>query len=236
VVRFLTLKFFSRNRLMRVVIWQIQNTEIVRMRTRFATRACILLCLAVFAAIAYGVNSPAANRDPALPAFEFHREGAATPEDAAKAMFHGIAKESPNDFVRHLLLGVCDGPIGTLQNFAECLHETKFSRNGISLSVYDLPKGLDTEKPVRIVATQAFDGENEQVKALQFELLSTFYGERFACVDVAAEGGDGLEYQTRLVVAEVNDRWYAMPRGRSAKSFYEIADAMQIAADPEEAK
>ncbi|MCA9028855.1 MAG: hypothetical protein KDA86_26870 [Planctomycetaceae bacterium] len=196
------------------------------MKSRFVTPAGILLGLAAFAAIAYGVNSPATSPDPALPAFEFHREGAASPEDAAKAMFLGIAKESPNDFVRHLLIGVCDGPIGTLQNFAECLHETKFIRNGISLTVYDLPKGIDTRKPIRIVATQAFDGENEQVKALRFEMLSTFYGDSFACVDVAAEGGDGLEYQTRFVVAKQNDRWYAMPRCRSAMSFYKIADAM----------
>jgi len=206
------------------------------MNNRFVTNAGILLCLAVFAAIAYGVNSPATSPDTALPAFEFHREGAASPEDAAKAMFRGIAMESPNDFVRHLLLGVCDGPIGTLQNFAECLHETKFSRNELSFTVYDLPKGIDTRKPVRIVAAQAFDGEDEQVKALQFQILSTFYGERFVCVDVAAEGGDGLEYQTRIVVAEQNNRWHAMPRCRSAKSFYGIADALQMATDSGKAK
>jgi hypothetical protein len=143
-------------------------------------------------------------------------------------MFRGIALESPKDFVRHLLLGVCDGSIGTLQNFAECLHETKFSRNQLSFTVYDLPKGVDSRKPVRIVASRAFDREDEKVKALQFQMLSTFYGERFVCVDVAAEGYDGLEYQTRLVVAELDSRWYAMPRCRSAKSFYEIADAMHI--------
>lgn len=198
------------------------------MKPHFVPHAVIVLCLAVFAAIAYGVNSPVTSPDPALPAFEFHREGAASPEDAAKAMFLGIAKESPNDFVRHLLLGVCDGPIGTLQNFAECLHATRFIRGEQSLTVYDLPKGIDTRKPIRIVATQAFDVEDEQVKALQFEIYGTFYGKRFVCVDVAAEGGDGLNYQTRLVVAEQDNRWYAMPRCRSGKSFYEIADAMQL--------
>lgn len=206
------------------------------MKPHFVPHAVIGLCLAVFAAIAYGVNSPVTSPDPVLPAFEFHRKGAASPEDAAKAMFIGIAKESPKDFVRHLLLGVCDGPIGTLQKFAECLHATKFIRNEQSLTVYDLPKGIDTRKPIRIVATQAFDGEDEQVKALQFEMISTFYGKRFVCVDVAAEGGDGLNYQTRLVVAEQNNRWYAMPRCRSGKSFYEIADRMQIATDAGKAK
>jgi hypothetical protein len=207
------------------------------MKSRLVTHAGILLGLAAFAAIAYGVNSPATSPDPALPAFEFHREGASSPEDAAKAMFLGIAKESPKDFVRHLLIGVCDGPIGTLQNFAECLHETKFIRNEHSLTVYDLPKGIDTRKSIRIVATQAFDGENEQVKALQFEILGTFYGERFACVDVAAEGYDGREYQTRIVVAQVGDGWYAMPRCRSAQSFYAIADAMRLTpAEPKKAK
>lgn len=218
------------------VIWQALNTEIDRMKNCLLTSGGILLCLAVVAAIAYGVNSPVASPDPALPAFEFHREGADSPEDAAKAMFLGIAKESPNDFVRHVLLGVCDGPIGTLQNFAECLHETKFIRNEQSLTVYDLPKGIDTRKPIHIVAIQAFDVEDEKVKALWFEMPGTFYGKRFVCVDVAAEGGDGLNYQTRLVVAEQNDRWYAMPRCRSGKSFYEIADRMQIATDVGEAK
>lgn len=60
-------------------------------------------------------------------------------------------------------------------------------------------------------------------------MASTYYGERFACVEVAAEGYDGLEYQARIVVAQVEGGWYAMPRCRSAKSFYEIADAMQLA-------
>jgi hypothetical protein len=78
------------------------------MKSRCLTNASLLLCLAVFAAIAYGVNLPA-SPDPALPAFEFHREGAASPEDAATAMFRGIAMESPKYFVQHLLLGVCDG-------------------------------------------------------------------------------------------------------------------------------
>jgi hypothetical protein len=210
------------------VIWQIHDTESVRMKPHFVPHAVIVPCLAVFAAIAYGVNSPVTSPDPALPAFEFHRAGAASPEDAAKAMFLGIAKESPNDFVRHVLLGVCDGPIGTLQNFAECWHATRFNRGEQSLTVYDLPKGIDTRKRIRIVATQAFDAEDEQVKALQFEIYSTFYGKRFVCVDVVAEGGDGLNYETRLVVAEQNNRWYAMPRCRSGKSFYEIADAMQL--------
>jgi hypothetical protein len=205
------------------------------MKSRCLTNASLLLCLAVFAAIAYGVNLPA-SPDPALPAFEFHREGAASPEDAATAMFRGIAMESPKYFVQHLLLGVCDGSIGTLQNFAECLHETRFSRNELSFTVYNLPKGIDTRKPVRIVASQAFDGEDEQVKALQFQMLSTFYGETFVCVDVAAEGYDGLEYRTRLVVAELDSHWYAMPRCRSAKSFYEIADAMHMATDSGKAK
>jgi hypothetical protein len=32
----------------------------------------------------------------------------------------------------------------------------------------------------------------------------------------------------RIVVTRVGDRWYAIPRCGSSKSFYEIADAMRL--------
>ena len=198
------------------------------MNSRRFTIACTLIAVGVVAMISYTVNSQAAISNRSLAPFEFDREGATNPEDAATTLFRGCASESPKHFVRHLLLGVCDGPIDTLQKFAESLHGTKFSHGEDSFTVYDLPKGINTNKPIHVIARDAFDSEDKQVAALQFQMLSTYYGEKFMCVDVAAEGYDGLEYQARIVVAQVQDRWYAIPRCRSAKSFYEIADAMRL--------
>ncbi len=198
------------------------------MNSRHFTIACTLMAVGVVATISYGVTSRAAIADPALPPFEFDREGATSPEDAATTLFRGCAAKSPKHFVRHLLLGVCDGPINTLQKFAECLHRTKFSHGEDSYTVYDLPKGIDAKKPIRVIASDDLFSQGKQVAALRFQMMSTYYGEKFMCVDVAAKGYDGLEYQTRIVVAQVDDRWYSIPRCRSAMSFYEIADAMRL--------
>lgn len=202
------------------------------MNKRSATVAFTLVAAGFVAAIAYGFKAPARNLSPPLAPFEFHREAAASPEAAAESLFRGVATESPTHFVHHLLLGVCDGPIDTLQKFAECLHVAEFRHGDDSYSFYDLRedrKGIDPRKPVRVVAIEQFDSEDPQVAALQWQMLGTYYGQVFACVDVAADGYDGLEYQTRIVVAQVEDGWYAMPRCSSARSFYEIADAMRIA-------
>jgi hypothetical protein len=165
-----------------------------------------------------------------LPPFEFRRSGAASPEDAAEAMFRACATRSPAHFVQHLLLGVCDGPIATLNKYAECLHSTRFRHGEDSLTFYDFAfnKRINPKKPFRAIATQDFDRESKEVAKLKFQMVSTYYGERFKSVDVAAESYDGLEYQTRIVVARVRNRWYAMPRCGSSKSFYEIADAMSL--------
>lgn len=198
-------------------------------RRRF-TIACTLITLGVGAAILYNANFQAASAKPSdasLAPFAFDIAGAASPEDAATALFLGSAKESPKHFVRHLLLGVCDGPIDTLQKFAECLHTTKFHTGDESYTFYDLPKGLDKDT-VRVVASREFDSQDEDVAALRLQALSTYYGEKFRSVDVAADGYDGREYRTRVVVAMVQDRWYAIPRCRSSQSFYAIADAMQL--------
>ncbi len=198
------------------------------MTSRRFTIACTLIVVAGVAAVSYAVSPQALISDPALPPFEFHREAATNPEDAATTLFHGIAAGSPNHFVRHLLLGVCDGPIATLQKFAECLHRTQFRRGDATFTFFDLPKGINTKKPLRVIASHDFDPDDKQVAALQFEMMSTYYGKRFMYVDVAAEGYDGLDYHTRIVVAQVGEGWYAIPRCRSSKSFYDIADAMQL--------
>lgn len=194
------------------------------------TVACTLVVLGVAAAVASGVQAPAANSDPALPPFEFHRSGAATPEAAAESMFRAYALRSPKDFTQHLLLGVCDGPIATLQKFAESLHATQFTHGDESFTVYDLPKAIDRKQPMRTIASAEFDRNDKQVAALKLEAVSTYYGKIFRSVDVAGTSYDGRAYQTRIVVAQVNGRWYAMPRCRSARSFYAIADTMELKA------
>ena len=202
------------------------------MRQRFATVAYTLVAAGLVAAIAYGFNTSTIKAKPSLGTFEFHREAAPSPEVAAETLFRGVATESPTHFVQHLLLGVCDGHIDTLQKFAECLHETEFSHGADSFSFYDLRnhrKGINPKKPMRVVALKHFDTNDKQVAALESQMISTYYAQTFACVDVAGEGYDGLEYQTRIVVAQIDGSWYAMPRCRSAQSFYDIADMMRIA-------
>lgn len=200
------------------------------MKRQSVTLGCTLFATISAAAIAYGFQAKSIIGDqPALAAFEFHRVSAATPEDAAKVMFRGVASESPSHFVQHLLIGVCDGPIDTLQKFAESMHETRFNRENESFSFYelrDLRKGIDYKAKVRASGTKHFNPDDATVAALQTQMLSTYYGESFAKVDVAANGYDGREYQTRIVVAKIGGRWFAMPRCRSASSFYKIADAM----------
>lgn len=203
------------------------------MKRLLAVLACFVTSTGLIAALAYGLNTPAPSPNTSLAAFEFHRKAASSPEAAAEILFRGVATESPQHFVQHLLLGVCDNNIDTLQKFAESLHETKFNHEGDSFTFYDLResrRGINPKKPTRVVAVAPFDTADERVKALDSQMMSTYYAKTFACVVVAGEGYDGLEYQTRIVAAQLDGGWYAMPRGRSARSFYEIADAMAIAA------
>ncbi|MBT5018692.1 hypothetical protein OAF42_01020 [Planctomicrobium sp.] len=199
------------------------------MRKCTFTIACTLVAAAFFSVFANNVNSQTTDAVPHLAPFEFHRKGAASPAEAAKVFFRGVATDSPKHFVQHLLLGVCDGPIDTLQKFAECLHVTEFKDGDDSFTFYELretQKGINYKKPSRVILTKQFNSEDKEVAALQFEMLSTYYGEGFMAVDVAAEGYDGREYQTRIVVAQLGDYWFSIPRCRSSKNFYAIADAM----------
>lgn len=185
------------------------------MNSRCFAIASTLVFLGVVAAFSPDVNSQAADPDPALPSFEFHREGATNPEDAAKAMFRGCAKKSPKDFVQHMLLGTCDGPISTLQKFAECLHSTKFKTGAEPYAVYDLPVGKNgglKNDTIRIVASGVFPTDEKVAAVISGEAFHSYYGEEFRFVDVAADGSDGREYRSRVVVAAIKDRWYAMPK------------------------
>jgi hypothetical protein len=162
-----------------------------------------------------------------LSPLQLESEGVASPEDAAMSHIRACMTRSPRLFSQNLLLGVCDGSISTINKYAECLHLTTFDNGEDAFTVYDLPFNLLQEETVRAGATQAFDTEDEGVASLlMFAGVSTYYGEEFMCVDVSAADPDGVEYRTRIVVALVKDRWYAMPRCRSAHEFYEIADAM----------
>ncbi|MBX3440106.1 MAG: hypothetical protein KF861_21630 [Planctomycetaceae bacterium] len=213
---------------------------------------CTLILLGVGTAIAYTLNAQAPitnrslasrseNADPVddgrmrddieLISFEFQREGAATPEVAAETLCRACATASPTYFIQHQLVGVCEEPINTLQIFAECLHSTKFRHGEESFTVYDFPpgKGIDRKKTFRTIASQDFDLNNEEVeRRMRFQAASTYSGRQFKSIDVVAESYDGLEYRTRIVVARVNDRWYAMPRCHRSAAFYEIADAMGL--------
>ncbi|HEV7280136.1 MAG TPA: hypothetical protein VGN57_07990 [Pirellulaceae bacterium] len=191
-----------------------------------------LLCMLVAVSLAPVLSKRAiaqeAVADPALPPFIFHREGADSSEAAATTLFRACAMRSPAHFVQHLNLGVCDGPIDTLQTFAEFLHTAEFRHGEDSFTVYDLPRQINSKQPNSAIATQEFDRGDKQVAALQFQAVSTHYGEKFESVDVVGKSYDGLEYRMRIVTALVRGRWYAIPRCRSSKSFYEIADAMPL--------
>lgn len=201
------------------------------MKWRFLSTICLFCTTAVVTATVYGFQPPAVVINPALPAFEFRQQRADNPEAAALALFRGVATASPAHFVQHLLVGVCDGPNSTLQKFAESLHTTEFHHGDDTFTYYDLReqnKGIYSKKPMRVIGTAEFDLQDKQVVALKFEAVSTYGGDKFMAVDVEGQDYDGRALTTRLVVAEVNGHWYAIPRCRSARSFYKIADAMQI--------
>ncbi|MGB7325786.1 MAG: hypothetical protein WBD31_13005 [Rubripirellula sp.] len=198
------------------------------MNRRLYSAACTMMAAIAIVTTTYKVRTSAATVEPQLAAFTFDREGAASPDAAAIALLRGCALRSPKDFVRHLLLGVCDGPIGTLQKFAECLHVTQFSHGEETFTVYELPKQINHDRPIRVIAKMDFDPDDKRVEALSTQMMSTYYGQAFMCVDVAAEGYDRRQYQSRVVVAQLGDQWFAIPRCRSAISFYEIADSMEL--------
>jgi hypothetical protein len=214
-------------------------TETFHMSNRYFTNISVFLTLGVVVAISLGADLKTVAPDPMLPPFAFHRSGATVPEDAAKALFHGCARTSIKDFVQHLHLATCDGPNGTIQKFAECLHTTKFSTGDESHSIYDLLIAKDggfKSDTTRIVASSEFPTDKKTAAVISTG-IDTYYGENFRAVVVAADGFEGREYRTRIVVAVTKEGWFAIPRCRSSKAFYDIADAMpEIASTAETAK
>ena len=218
------------------------------MKNRLVTVVCVVAAIGLAGAFAFALNTYTSPDGQVLAPFEFRREAASTPEAAAQSLFLGVATASPRDFVQHLLLGVCYNEIDVLQDFAESMHATQFRHDDEAFAYYEMREkqhlsGTETTRlinrknPLRVIASAAFDSSDPQVKALELEAASTYSGARFVSVDVAGVGSDGLEYQTRVVVAQVSDGWYAIPRCQSSRNFYKIADAMSLArAEAKEAK
>ena len=153
-------------------------------------------------------------------------EGAKSPERAAVAMAAGMTERSPRKFLQHLCLGVCDGPISTLNKYAECMHQKHLADETGTHSIYDLPSRI-IEDTQEAIDTQAFDSQDPRVVKLAGEMLSTYYGEEFYCVWISAKSRSKKQYIFRVVVTRVGDKWFAIPRCGSSISFYEIADSMQ---------
>lgn len=213
------------------------------MKRHLVTVACAVAAIGFVGVFAFPYSASTAPSGQSLAPFVFRPEGATSPEAAAQAMFLGVATASPRDFGKHLLLGACNNEVDVLNRYAESLRLTRFSHQGEAFTYYDLRDERDDngrlrlinrQKPLRVIATESFDSTDPRVTALSLEAAGTYAGERFVSVDVAGMGHyDGLEYQSRVVVAQVGSRWYAIPRCASSKSFYAIADAMQLASTEE---
>ena len=145
-----------------------------------------------------------------------------TPQAAATAMLQAIATKNHHLFVQARMLGVCEGKNDWPPRFAETLHTAKFSSPGGGqgdLSVFDMPRRLRSNT-VRVVSKQ-------ELTVPGWVGVSSYYGEQFAAYDMAIDNYDGVEFRTRLVVARVGEKWFAIPR-RSQCSVYQIADALTV--------
>ncbi len=207
------------------------------MYPRVVTWVCSLASIGLMCVWVDAWRSAMTDTEQVLKPFEFRREAASTPEMAAQAMFLGVATASPQDFVKHLLLGACNNEVDVLRTFAESLHETPIRHEGETSTWFQLQERpdatgklgvIDREQPVRVISSLPFDSGDAKVRALSLEAASTYSGERFVRVEVAGVGYyDKADYRSCVVVAQVDGGWYAIPRCRNSARFYEIADAMQ---------
>lgn len=154
-------------------------------------------------------------------------EGAGSPEQAAVAMAAGMTEKSPDKFLQHLCLGVCDGPISTINKYDECMHQKYLADESGTYSISDLPSQI-IEGAQEAIETRVFDQEDPRVVKLAGELLSTYYGEEFHCVWLSARSHSKKHYIFRVVVTRVGNKWFAIPRCGSSNRFYDIADSMQL--------
>ena len=161
-------------------------------------------------------------------------DGATSAEAAAVKMFQAGVTRSADRFTEIRLIGVCDGRIDTLRKYAENLYRTTYRNGDKSFTVYDLPKGIKKDT-ARVVASRPFD--DEDMKSLYGQFVSSYYAPECQCFDLEGESYDGVAYRTRIIVAKSSDKWYAIPRCRSSKLFYEVADGMTVtAADSNDGK
>lgn len=208
------------------------------MYPRIVTWVCGLASIGLMGVWLDAWRSAMTNTEQVLEPFEFRREAASTPEMAARAMFLGVATASPQDFVKHLLLGACNNEVDVLCTFAESLHVTPILHEGDTLTWFQLQERpgasgklrvIDREQPVRVISSRPFESGDAKVRALSLEAASTYAGKRFVRVEVAGVGYyDKADYRACVVVAQVDGGWYAIPRCRNSARFYEVADAMQV--------
>ena len=151
--------------------------------------------------------------------------GATNPEEAAVALVTGITERSPQKFLKHLCLGVCDGPISTHKKYSESPHTTKLKAGNVSASVIELASQIQPAS-ANAIHREEFDTTDPRVINLASEMMSTYYGTAFQCVWVSVQTINGVTYETQVVVTRKNDLWYCIPACKSSKSFYAIAEDM----------
>lgn len=178
-------------------------------RFRLATLLGFITCVAIGMAIYHSLTQQALR-------------GHATPEAAATAMIRAISTKNHKLFVRTRLLGVCEGQNDWPSRYAESLHTTKFSNPSGAMTVFDMRRRLMADT-VRVVSMN-------KMNVPSWFGASSYYGERFASVDVSIANYDGVEYRSRIVVAEVSDQWFAVPR-RGRCPVYNLADTLPAATD-----
>lgn len=156
-------------------------------------------------------------------------KGTKTPDEAAVEMTRAHLTRSPMLFMENLCLGVCDGPVNSINKYAESLHLTSFSRNSAAVSIYDLPKRGVNFDSIQVNQSKLFDKNDKDIAHLiAISTISTYYGEEFMAMEVQIQNKANEQYTTRVVVTKVNERWFALPRCRSSEAFYKIADTMEF--------
>ena len=151
--------------------------------------------------------------------------GSTNPEEAAVALVTGIIERSPQKFLQHLCLGVCDGPISTQKKYSESTHTTNLKAGNVSASLIEIASQIQPAS-ANAIHREEFDATDPRVINLASEMMSTYYGTAFQCVWVSVQTINGVTYETQVVVASNNDLWYCIPACKSSKSFYAIAEDM----------
>ena len=187
------------------------------MIARFSS-SCILVAVVV---ICIGRQSDRVNAGPSNLAVLQPVRGAETAESAATAMVRAYADKDFELFMQTRALFECeDMDRGGPNRYAESLHLTKFTSRDHAHTVYSLPTRLNAETTRTIVTHRP---------KLEFADAAMFSDKvpqhRHVFVDVAIEDHQKVRYQSRVVVIELSNKWYAVPRCYSSRRVYELADA-----------